>query len=402
MTTTRPTRRASRRNLDPLLTSPFVRVTGAGLAYFMAIGVLVPAVPLYVEDELGGTSFHVGLSVGAFFVTAAMLRPFVGALGDRIGSRVLIVGGGTVLGTSLLVYRLADTLPSFVAVRALSGVGEAAIFIGASAAINELAPPARRGEALSYWSVAVYGGLGLGPLLGEAALDRGYGWVWAAAAGLCAVTVALGATAPTGFRTTAPFILRQLLHPAGLLPGLVLGLGLLGYAGFLAFMPLYAEELGLDGAGRLFLLYAALVLGIRMTAPWLVDRIGPHRAGTIALSVTGSGLVVMALLRSTAGLYLGTGVMAVGLSMAFPALMTLAVEWSPPEQRRAVIGTFTAFFDLAQGLGAVVLGLFVGLLGYGGALGLGGLAAFVGVAILALALRPAGTLGEIPTDEAAA
>lgn len=229
-----------------------------------------------------------------------------------------------------------------------------------------------------------------------------YGWVWAAAAGLCAVTVALGATAPTGFRTTAPFILRQLLHPAGLLPGLVLGLGLLGYAGFLAFMPLYAEELGLDGAGRLFLLYAALVLGIRMTAPWLVDRIGPHRAGTIALSVTGSGLVVMALLRSTAGLYLGTGVMAVDLSMAFPALMTLAVEWSPPEQRRAVIGTFTAFFDLAQGLGAVVLGLFVGLLGYGGALGLGGLAAFVGVAILALALRPAGTLGEIPTDEAAA
>lgn len=264
MTTTRPTRRASRRNLDPLLTSPFVRVTGAGLAYFMAIGVLVPAVPLYVEDELGGTWFHVGLSVGAFFVTAAMLRPFVGALGDRIGSRVLIVGGGTVLGTSLLVYRLADTLPSFVAVRALSGVGEAAIFIGASAAINELAPPARRGEALSYWSVAVYGGLGMGPLLGEAALDRGYGWVWAAAAGLCAVTVALGATAPTGFRTTAPFILRQLLHPAGLLPGLVLGLGLLGYAGFVAFMPLYAEELGLDGAGRLFLLYAALVLGIRM------------------------------------------------------------------------------------------------------------------------------------------
>jgi predicted MFS family arabinose efflux permease len=81
--------------------------------------------------------------------------------------------------------------------------------------------------------------------------------------------------------------------------------------------------------------------------------------------------------------------MAVGMSMAFPALMTLAVEWAPPDQRRIVIGTFTAFFDLSQGFGAALLGVFVLLFGYAGALGVGGLAAFASIALLAVGIRSA-------------
>lgn len=369
------------------MTPLFLRITAAGLAYFAALGALVPAVPRYVEDELGGGSFAVGLSVGAFFVTAAVLRPFVGAFGDRVGSRNLIVGGAVAFGLSLLAYQFAGSVPLFVLVRAVSGIGEAAIFIGASATINELAPPHRRGEALSYWSVAVYGGLGLGPILGEAVLQQGYPWVWGTAALLCAGTAALGISAPAGTRTTTPFALRHLLHPAGLLPGAVLGLGLLGYAGFLAFVPLYVHELGMRGAGSLFLVYAVFILAIRLSAPWLVDRLGSRRAGTIALTVTGAGLLVMGSLQSVRGLFVGTAIMAVGMSMAFPALMTLAVDWAPMDQRRAVIGTFTGFFDLSQGLGAVTLGLLVIPFGYPGAFTAGGIAALAAVGLLLLGTR---------------
>jgi MFS family permease len=374
--------RRSGRDRKRLVTPVFAAITGAGLAYFMAVGTLVPAVPRYVEQELGGGSLAVGMSVGAFFVAAAVLRPFVGALGDRVGSRWLIVGGASAMALSLTAYPHAGSVELFVLVRSISGIGEAAVFVGASAAINELAPADRRGEALSYWSVAVYGGIGLGPLLGESLIGQGYSWVWAAAAGLCVGTIVLGSFAPHGMRTDQRFRMKQLLHPAGILPGSVLGLGLLGYAGFLAFVPLYTIELGMDGAGRLFFLYAALVLGIRMTAPWLVDRLGAHRAATIALCITGAGLVTIALLRSIVGLYLGTGIMAVGMSMAFPALLTIAVEWAPIDQRRVVIGTFTGFFDLAQGFGAAFLGLFVIYLGYAGALGVGGVAAFAAVGLL--------------------
>lgn len=374
---------------ERLLTPTFLRVTAAGLAYFGAIGVLVPAVPRYVTEELGGGDVEVGVAVGAFFVVAALMRPFVGALGDRVGSRRLIVGGAVAFGLSLLVYHPVSTVSGFVAARAVSGVGEAAIFIGAAAAINELAPSERRGEALSYWSVAVYGGLGLGPFVGEWVLTRGYLWVWLTAAGLCGVAGLLGATAPAGTRTTTPFAVRQLVHRAGVLPGAVLGLGLLGYAGFLAFVPLYVQELGMGGAGRLFLVYAAMVLGIRLTAPWLVDRLGAARAGSFALVGAGLGLLLMGTVRSSVGLFAGTAVMAVGMSMAFPSLMTLAVEWAPVDQRRSVIGTFTAFFDLSQGLGAAALGLLVAPFGYPGVFTAGGISAFVALGVLIVGTRGA-------------
>jgi len=42
------------------------------------------------------------------------------------------------------------------------GLGEAALFVAAATLIADLSPPHRRAEAASYFSVAVYGGIGLG------------------------------------------------------------------------------------------------------------------------------------------------------------------------------------------------------------------------------------------------
>ena len=78
--------------------------------------------------------------------------------------------------------------------RVLGGLGEAAFFVGAGTMIADLAPVERRGEAISYWSVAVYSGLAFGPAIGEVVLDAAdYDTVWivsaflALAAGLLAL-----------------------------------------------------------------------------------------------------------------------------------------------------------------------------------------------------------------------
>ena len=55
-----------------------------------------------------------------------------------------------------------------------------------------------------------------------------------------------------------------------------------------------------------------------------------------------------------------------GQALGFPALMTLAVEAAPASERGAVLGTFTGFFDLAYGIGAVSLGGIAHRLGYRG------------------------------------
>jgi len=67
-----------------------------------------------------------------------------------------------------------------------------------------------------------------------------------------------------------------------------------------------------------------------------------------------------------AGLFTGTIVFAVGQALAFPAFMSMAVRAAPASERGAVVGTFTAFFDLAFGIGALSLGAITAAAGIGG------------------------------------
>src|SRR5690606_5641867 len=102
-----------------LVTPRFALVVGAGLAYFIALGTVLPVVPQYVEDELGGSSVGVGVAVGSLFVGAVLLRPYVGRLGDRIGRRTLIVAGAAIVTVSVAIYGLVDSLAFLVAARVL-------------------------------------------------------------------------------------------------------------------------------------------------------------------------------------------------------------------------------------------------------------------------------------------
>ena len=177
-----------------LLTPAFVAVTLASLAYFTGDGVLVPAVPRYVQGPLAAGDLAVGLVVGAFSLSAFFLRPWVGGLGDRWGRRPLMVLGAGLFTVSVLGYGTASSPEALAGLRLLTGAGEACFFVGALTAVADLAPAQRRGEAMSLASLALYVGIGVGPLLGEVAIERsGFGaaWALAGAAGLAAVAVAV-------------------------------------------------------------------------------------------------------------------------------------------------------------------------------------------------------------------
>jgi MFS family permease len=170
-----------------LLTPAFVTVTLACLAYFTGDGVLVPAVPRYVEGPLGAGNVAIGLVVGAFSLSAFFLRPWVGGLGDRWGRRPLMLVGAALFAASVLAYPLASSPAVLAALRLLTGAGEAFF-------VFDLAPVERRGEAMSVASLALYVGIGLGPLIGELAIERvGFvaAWVLAATAALTALVMAL-------------------------------------------------------------------------------------------------------------------------------------------------------------------------------------------------------------------
>jgi MFS family permease len=351
-----------------LLTPTFLLVALATLAYFVADGMLLPTVPLYVEGPLGGSSVAVGVVVGAFSISALVLRPWAGRLSDRRGRRLPMLAGASVFAFSVLGYLLADSVEVMIAMRALTGAGEALFFVGAASAISDLAPDERRGEALSFFSLALYAGVGVGPILGEAAISgTDFSLVWLAAAGIGMVAVLIAFpvpdTRPEGIAALGP---ARLLHRAAILPGTVLLTVLVGMSGFFAFVPLYVTEVGLEGSRLVFVTFSVVVILIRSLGAKIPDRLGSARASRAALTCSAAGLLVVGGWEDSTGLFAGTIVFGVGVALATPALMSLAIGTAPPSERGWVIGTFTAFIDLGFGLGPIVLGVVAAEVGYRG------------------------------------
>jgi predicted MFS family arabinose efflux permease len=228
----------------------------------------------------------------------------------------------------------------------------------------------------------------------------GFDAAWLTAAGIAVLATGLTLLVPE----TAPGVVAtgsadqrrsttrvQLIHPAGILPGLLILTGTWGMAGFFAFIPLHADAVGLDGAGPLLALYAVIVIGLRVVFAKLPDQLGAVRLSGSALVATGVGLGLMGLLQGSLGLIVGTAIFAAGIAFMFPALMAVAVARVTPRERGAVVGTTSAFLDLSFGLAPAVLGLIVGDGGYGIAFVLSGAIALAGALALALlrgSMRP--------------
>jgi MFS family permease len=368
-----------------LLTPTFLTVAAAELAYFTADGILLPALPRYVEGPLGGGNVAIGLVVGAFSFTAFFLRPLAGIQADRRGRRMLMVVGASVFALSVAGYLVATSVPVLVAMRLLTGVGEALFFVAAVSANMDLAPPERRGEAMSFASLALYLGIGIGPFVGEAVIERlGFRAAWLVAIVLASLAAALALRLPsmTPPQEVSASARPRLVHPAGLLPGLVLLAALWGMAGFLAFVPLYALDLGMSGAGLVLGLFAGIVVLIRSVGARIPDRLGASRATRIALVLSAVGLAVMGLWREPAGLVLGAAILGVGVALFTPALFALAANSVPANERGAVMGTTSAFLDLAFGLGPATLGFVAAGVGRSGTFLAGAVVAVAGLVLV--------------------
>lgn len=370
---------------DRLLSRDFLFISGGTLGFFLASGALLPALALYIEQELNAGNVAVGLGVGGFAFSAVLVRPFAGRIGDRHGRRVMLFTGGVLLGLSTLGFAVSHWFALLFVLRLVNGVADAFFFTGASTVITDIAPVHRRGEALSYFSVSVYLGLGLGPLLSEFVLQHASFPVLFSLAGGLAFSGALlvlpvrESLDRRGLESERTSERTRLVHPAGLRPGIVFGLGLMGLAAFMSFVALRARDVGLDNAGYVFLTYAFVALSVRVVAGRVPDRIGPRAAGTLALAGIGTGHIVIGLSDGIVGIFVGTVVFGAGQALLYPALLTLAVSSVPDRERGAVVGTFTAFLDVALGLGGVVFGVIATVTGRGGAFVVAGMIAAGGM-----------------------
>ncbi|HEX4976223.1 MAG TPA: MFS transporter, partial [Nocardioides sp.] len=300
----------------PLLTPAFLLLAVADLAYFTAAGVAIFTLPLYVTGPLGSDEAGAGLAFGAFAVTALVLRPFAGRASDVHGRRPLLLGGALLAAVAMALTAHADSLVVVVALRLLLGVAEAAFFVAAFAALADLAPPSRTGEALSYNSLGLYLGLALGPPLGDFLVHTfGFMTSWYGAVLLlllsAAVVLRLGETRAPRTADEPP---ARLIHRKAIAPSLGFLTSVVAMGGFLAFATLHADSVGLTRTSLPIALYGGVVVVCRIVFAKVPDRLPSLPLGAAALATMACGLLLMAAWSSPAGVLVGAALTAVGIA----------------------------------------------------------------------------------------
>jgi MFS family permease len=346
----------------------FVALSAAVLAFFVSGAVFLPVVPRFTVGPLGGDDFAVGVVLGAFAISSLVMRPFAGRIADRRGRRSALIAGALITVAASFGHLLADSVPMLIMMRLTLGVGEALFFVAGFAAATDLAPPHRRGEAISLISLSLYLGLAIGPVIGETLQSSlGYEAAWIASGVIALAAVLLSwltpETLPLDQRSSQESG-RPLLHRRGIEPGLLLLCGVWGMGPFFAFLPLLADELQLGGAGTFFGIFAIIVVVLRVVGARLPDRIGAAKLSGTALVVSAAGMLLAGLAPSFAGLLVATVIFAVGVAFTFPAIMAMAVIGTEPDERGAVVGTAGLFVDAAFGLSPAILGLLAESAGY--------------------------------------
>ena len=360
-------------------------VTFLGL---IAVGSVLPVLPRYVRGPLDSSDLAVGIVIGSYAVTGLLLRPVAGRLADTRGRRPTVLVGALLVSLSGLLYLPHLGIPGLIFARLVLGAGEGALYTAGSAWIVDMAPAERRGRILGLYGLAVWGGLSVGPLLGEVLLHAfSYSTVWITAAVLPLLGAAIALRVPDPFQPLAHAEPHPLIAPEAVRPGLAVALASVGYATLAAFIVLLLESRGVGHGATVFAAFAAMIVLARLLAGHLPDRYGPAPVAIGAVLVEAAGLLLIALSHSLVLALVGGMAMGGGFSLLNPSLMLIAVGRVSQAARGAAMGTYTAFFDAGVGIGAPLAGLAAALTSYEGAFVLAAAVAVCSALLILVTLR---------------
>ncbi|WP_037068940.1 MFS transporter [Pseudonocardia acaciae] len=142
------------------------------LVLALDVSVLYLAAPAMSAD-LGATATQqlwildvYGFLIAGFLVT-------MGAVGDRIGRRRLLLAGGAAFAVASVVAAYAPSAGALIAARGLLGVAGATLMPSTLALISTMfRDPAQRTSAVAIWMTTFSAGVAAGPVIGGALLAR--------------------------------------------------------------------------------------------------------------------------------------------------------------------------------------------------------------------------------------
>ena len=351
-------------------------------------GVIAPVLPLYAKD-FGVSTTMIGASISVFGLARILFNLPAGLLSDRLGRRLLLVGGPIITAAGSFLSAFAGDIWSLLVFRFIAGIGSAAFMTAGITLVADISTPENRERMLSLHLGSLLIGVSIGPAVGGLTAELinlrapfilvG---VLSAACALWALRVMpethrRGVTADavqqeageievevTTSAPSAPVSIRSLAGNMGLI--------LISLVTFSIFftrtgarqtvLPLSGnEDFGLS-AGLLGLIFAMMALiNLAMIVPsgaW-ADRFGRKRVIVPSALLAAGALGLFAVTDSIVVFLIAAVLLALGTGISGPAPAAYAADVIPAQARGMGMGLFRTYSDIGFVVGPLLLGWIV-------------------------------------------
>ncbi|MBZ6489556.1 MFS transporter [Priestia aryabhattai] len=356
-----------------LWTKDFIILSLVNFFLMLVFFLLNATITLYALDEFNASTSQAGLVAGIFIIGALIGRLLTGRIINTMGAKRILVIGLIFFTLTTLLYFIDYTISFLIVSRFINGitVGVATTVIGTTVALT--IPESRRGEGIGYFAVSTALATGLGPFIGlYMSQHTSFEMIFS----FCLVLGVISSV--TGFFINVPkvettkiepenrgFKLSSFIEPKALPISIIIFMMTFCFSGVLAYINLYAMELDLvDTASFFFVVYTAAVLVSRPFTGRMMDKKGANYIMFPAFIIFGAGMLLLSSASNSGAFLLAGALIGLGFGNISSIGQAIAVNLAAPHRMGLATATFFIFFDIGNGIGPSLLGMFISTTGY--------------------------------------
>lgn len=354
----------------------YLRAWGANFMLFFSFMLIVPLLPIYLQERFGASKEVIGIVLSGYTVVALLTRATSGYMVDKYPRKQMLIMGFVLLTAFFAGYLVASSLLLFAAVRTLHGLPFGLSTVSNSTVAIDVLPAERRAEGIGYYGLSNNVATAISPTIGlwmyEAWHDFDLLFCCSMAAAFLGVLCVAGIhveTPPQAPSATASNTNKK-LNRFFLLDGWPQGIAIACYSfayGIVStYVAIYGREmLGIKaGSGLFFALLASGLIISRLFGSRSLRRGRVLHNATIGTTLSAVGYLFFAALHNDIGYYGCAILVGLGNGHLWPAFQTMFVNLGTASRRGVANASLLTSWDLGVGLGVVIGGSLIEHLGY--------------------------------------